>query len=370
MTREDEIVSWLRLANSDGLGAIGFEKLMQKCGWNVEAATSLWKKPLAAEDWARKELETAYQNNIHIVLKKDNIYPNSLLKLRDAPPILYVMGRIDLLVQENALAIVGSRNASLSACGVTEKIAFDLTEKGILIVSGMARGIDSAAHKGALRACEGKGATIAVLGTGIDVVYPPENKNLYHQIAKQGLIVSEMPLGSNALGGSFPRRNRIISGLSKGVLVTEASEKSGSLITARFGIEQQKKIFAIPGNPADPRAAGPNKLLKAGAYWTENADDILKVINISDSQEKVLNIGDFCGDLFAKPLDNVQKTDDIPLCQTEQIESFLSSVPVGIDEIIRTSGFDAATVSMQLLDLELSGKIVRLPGNKVALKTK
>lgn len=370
MASEEKIIAYLRLANTDGLGPIGFEKLIKKYGSPENAAAFMEesKKDLAEYDWAKNELEKAYKQNIRIILKEDSLYPHALSELRDAPPLLYAKGRIELLKYQPALAIVGSRNASLNACNTTAKIAFDLSEQDVLIVSGMARGIDTAAHTGALRAKKGNGATIAVLGTGIDIVYPPENLDLYHQIAEQGLLLSEMPLTSQALGGSFPRRNRIISGLSKGVLVTEASEKSGSLITARYALEQKRHIFAIPGSPSDPRAAGPNKLLRAGACWTEKADDILKVINTDDIGGNKLNKDIFCDDLFIKPLDNEQKTVDIPTCRKSEIEDFLSSSPITVDEIIRASKLDAATVTMQILDLELAGKIIKLPGNRIALK--
>ena len=370
MANVEEIIAWLRLVNTDGIGPIGFEKLVQKCG-SAENAVCFMEnsgKKLAQYDWAKNELENAYEQGIRIILKKDSFYPQSLLSLRDAPPILYAKGRIELLHEQNALSIVGSRNASLSACNATAQIAFDLTEKNVLIVSGMARGIDTAAHTGALRAKNGNGTTIAVLGTGIDVVYPPENVKLYNQIAEQGLLLAEVPLMSQALGGSFPRRNRIISGLSKGVLVTEASEKSGSLITARYALEQKRYVFAIPGSPSDPRAAGPNKLLRAGAFWVEKAEDILKVINTTADSENKLNLDVFNDDLFIKPLDNEQKTVDIPSSRKSEIEEFLSYNPITVDEIIRASGLDAAAVAMKLLDLELEGKIVKLPGNRVALK--
>ncbi len=370
MATEEEIIAYLRLINTDGLGPIGIDKLLKKYGSAENAINFLESsnKNIAKYDLARSEIEKAYEQNIRIILKSDNLYPQSLLALRDAPPLLYAKGRIELLQHRNALAIVGSRNASLNACNTTAKIAFDLTEENVLIVSGMARGIDTAAHMGAMRAKNQTGETIAVLGTGIDIVYPPENLRLYNQIAEQGLLLSEMPLMSQALGGSFPRRNRIISGLSKGVLVTEASEKSGSLITARYALEQKRYIFAIPGSPSDPRAAGPNKLLRSGALWAEKADDILKVINTDDNSDNKLNIDVFCDDLFIKSLDNAQKTVDIPTCRKSEIEDFLSSNPITVDEIIRASKLDAATVAMQILDLELGGKIIKLPGNRVALK--
>lgn len=372
MSSPQEIYDWLRLANTDGIGAITFSKLIRSYGSATEVIKALEKsnKPLPPQSWAEDELSNARRQNIKIILKQDDIYPQNLLSLRDAPPILYAKGNLGLLSLAPALAIVGSRNASLNARQITAKIAFDLTEKHILVISGMARGIDSASHLGALDALDHQGPTIAVLGTGIDVVYPPENKDLYQRIAKQGLLLSEMPLGSSAVGSSFPRRNRIISALSNGVLVSEASEKSGSLITAHFAIEQNKILFAIPGSPSDPRSAGPNRLLKAGARIVENADDIIKVINTPSANNSLKELPIFSDSLFTKSLDNSSKTTNIPTDQKLEIEEFLSADAVDIDELIRISGLDTATVMMQIIDLEIEGRIIRLPGNKIALNGK
>ena len=368
MADAKEIFDWLKLANTDGVGAVTFTKLLSEYG-SAEAALDFWQSrghKLADDTWVENEIAAAERDNITVILQKDEIYPQKLRQTHDAPPILYAKGNIKLLKTSKSLAIVGSRNASLNARDLTAKIACELAEENILIVSGMARGIDTAAHIGALRSHRGTGPTIAVLGTGVDTVYPPENDKLYHQIAEQGLLLSEMPLSSVALGGSFPRRNRIISGLSDGVLVTAASEKSGSLITARFAAEQKRTLFAVPGSPSDPRAAGPNRLIRAGAVMVESADDIIR--NLSSADNLPLQT-DFCGDLFTKPLDNYVKTVDIPDYPQNRIEEFLSTEPADIDEIIRASGLDTATVMMQILDLEISGRLIRLPGNRVVLKT-
>lgn len=369
MTAENEILDWLRLNNSEGVGVIGFEKMIRLYGSAAEAI-DFWQKrgkKVPDGDWAKRELETARGMNVEILLKKDVRYPRNLKPLRDAPQVLYAKGQMSLLNNPSAIAIVGSRNASLNARSLTKKIAYELSERRILIVSGMARGIDAAAHLGAMEALDGTGPTIAVLGTGIDRIYPPENRDLYHHIAEQGLLLSEMPFGSAALSGSFPRRNRIISGLCRGVLVTEAAEKSGSLITARFAAEQKKLIFAVPGSPSDMRAAGPNRLLKAGAVLIEKAEDVIVALKNAPNNPPDGNLSGFCGDLFTKPLDNYSKTADIPTCPHLPIMNCLSTAPADIDEVIRSSGLDTATVMMQILDLELSGRIIRLPGNKIAL---
>jgi len=372
MASPQEIYAWLRLANTDGIGAITFAKLVRNYGSVAEVIKALEKsgREIPSQNWAENELSNAERQNIKIILKSDDIYPQNLSALRDAPPILYAKGNLSLLSLTPAVAIVGSRNASLNARQITTKIAFDLTEKHILVISGMARGIDSASHLGALDALNHCGPTIAVLGTGVDIIYPPENSDLYHRIAQHGLLLSEMPLGSSAVGSSFPRRNRIISALSNGVLVSEASEKSGSLITAHFAIEQKKQIFAIPGSPSDPRSAGPNKLLRAGAHMVETADDIIKVINTSPQNNSLKELPIFSDDLFTMPLDNSSKTTNIPTNRKLEIEEFLSTDAVNIDELIRVSGLDTATVMMQIVDLEMEGRIIRMPGNKIALNGK
>lgn len=369
MSCEDEISDWLRLINTEGVGAIGFSKLTKSCGSVRDALAFLADKgrQIPSEEWAEKEIILSERQNVKILLKKDNLYPQSLLQIRDAPPVLYAKGNLQLLSAQPAIAVVGSRNASINACRFTSRLALDLSDNDILVISGMARGIDAAAHLGAMEAKGQKGPTIAVLGTGIDRIYPPENRSLYYRIAEQGLLLTECPFAGSATAASFPRRNRIVAGLSNGVLVTEASEKSGSLITARFAAEQHKVLFAVPGNPLDARAAGPNRLLKAGAVLTEKAEDIIKILKTAANRQIPQDLSGHCGDLFTKPLDNCLKTADIPTCPQLPIVDFLSTVPSDIDEIIRCSKLDTATVMMQILDLELSGKIVRLPGNKIAL---
>lgn len=369
MSEDSKIIDWLRLINTEGIGAVGFAKYISAYGsatCALDFLTSRGKK-VPSVAWAQKEMEHAFDLNVHILLKDDELYPQQLLSLKDAPPVLYAKGNLNLTNSSPTIAIVGSRNASLNSYQLTQKIAFDLSEQQVLVISGMARGIDSAAHNGALTAQNGKGTTIAVLGTGIDQIYPPENKNLYNKIAEQGLLLSEMPFESAALTGSFPRRNRIVAGMSCGVLITEASEKSGSLITARYATEQHKTLFAVPGSPSDARAGGTNALLRSGACWAENAQDVLKVIKSPTFRQTAPCMHTDFGDLFTKPLDNSVKTTDIPTCSMSGIEAFLSTDPVDIDEIIRYSQLDTATVSMQLLDLEMQGKIIRLPGNKISL---
>ena len=369
MALKQTIIEALRLINTDGIGPVNYEKYISAYGSVADALVFLEKagKKVPSSSWAENELNNAEKQNVHLLLKEDNLYPQKLLSLKDAPPVLYAKGNLNLLSTDLSLAIVGSRNASINARKLSSKIACDLTENKILVISGMARGIDASAHKGAMYALNQKGPTIAVLGTGIDKIYPTENKDLYYQIAEQGLLLSEVPLGTEAQISNFPRRNRIVSGLSCGVLVTEASEKSGSLITAKLGAQQGKHLFAVPGNPCDAKSAGTNNLLRMGAHFTENADDIINILKNCAVNPPTYKVEKICDDLFINSLDNSAKTNNIPSSSKYPIEEFLSTSAADIDEIIRYSKLDTATVMMQILDLEIEGRIVRLPGNKIAL---
>ena len=269
------------------------------------------------------------------------------------------------------MAIVGARNASINGRKTASHIAYDLTNNGVLVVSGMARGIDSAAHKGAMYACNQKGATLAVLGTGVDVPYPTENRQLYEQICEQGAIVSEFPLGTEPQAQNFPRRNRLVSAITQGTLVVEATTHSGSLITARLALEQGKDIFAVPGSPQDARALGPNKLIKEGAILAESAEDILSHLNPEKQQQLIEYVDKLQKNADYPAKDNLKEAstdnDNIKQSETSSIIDCLSREGTLVDEIIRKTGQDAATVSLALLELELSGRIERQPGNKVAL---
>ena len=228
----------------------------------------------------------------------------------------------------------------------------------------MARGIDGAAHKGAMYANAQNGPTLAVLGTGADIVYPAENQFLYNQIISQGVVVSEFPLGTQPQSGNFPRRNRIVSALSLGTLVVEATMHSGSLITARLALEQGKDVFAIPGSPQDARSLGPNKLIKDGATLAENAADILEVLSLNNQKQIIQYV-----DKLQKNVDIPQEqiSDDVMPAEKSSVIDCLNSEGVYVDEIIRSSGLGASEVSLELLKLEMEGRIERQPGNKVAL---
>ena len=374
MANEQEIIDFIRLINTENIGPITFYKLLQKFKSVSNALKHLPQRftPYSSS-LAQRELELAHKLGIHILTFADDSYPQKLRHIDDAPPILYVKGNIECLNSPKVLAIAGARNASLPGRKLASQIAFDLTNSEVMVVSGLARGIDTSAHKGALYAKEQQGQTIAVLGTGVDVIYPKENKQTYDTIAAQGAIVSEFPLGTQPSATNFPRRNRIISGLSDGTLIIEATLHSGSLITAGFALEQGREVYAVPGSPNDARSHGPNKLIKEGATLIESAQDILETLTSHDFKHPHPKLKQ--GDLFAKPLDKGTKIANIPDTQSPLLSSpeqadilqYLTPEGVGIDEIIRSSGLDSSTLSLRLLELELDGKIEYLAGNKVAL---
>ncbi len=372
MAAENKILDYIQLINSANIGPVTFYKLLRQYG---SAETALAALPAGRRTFSRsaaqKEFELARRQNIRLLAFDDPEYPENLRAAEDAPPVIYVRGQITCLRQPLSLSIVGARNASLNGRKLASQISCELTSQGVMIVSGMARGIDTAAHKGAMFALNRTGSTVAVLGTGIDIAYPAENQKLCEQIAEQGAVISEFPLGTEPSAGNFPRRNRIVSALTDGTLVVEASLHSGSLITARLALEQGRDVFAVPGFPTDERSAGPNKLIKDGAFLVENAEDILNVLS-ADARRKIPRTPrPVQTDLFVKPLDKESKTADIPDTASPDREtdilSLLTPAGVYVDELIRVSGLDSAAVSLRLLELEMEGRIERQVGNKVAL---
>ncbi len=372
MAAENKILDYIQLINSANIGPVTFYKLLRQYG-SAEAALAALPagRRTFSRSAAQKEFELARRQNIRLLAFDDPEYPENLRAAEDAPPVIYVRGQINCLRQPLSLSIVGARNASLNGRKLASQISCELTSQGIMIVSGMARGIDTAAHKGAMFALNRTGSTVAVLGTGIDIAYPAENQKLCEQIARQGAVISEFPLGTEPSAGNFPRRNRIVSALTDGTLVVEASLHSGSLITARLALEQGRDVFAVPGFPTDERSAGPNKLIKDGAFLVENAEDILNVLS-ADARRKIPRTPrPVQTDLFVKPLDKESKTADIPDTASPDREtdilSLLTPAGVYVDELIRVSGLDSAAVSLRLLELEMEGRIERQVGNKVAL---
>lgn len=369
-----DLIKILQIINTDGIGPVTFYKLLQKSDNNLDQALALLaaKKAVFSQTEAEDMVAKAQKAGAEVISYQDKTYPETLRQLNDAPPVLYALGNINLLKHPASVAIVGARNASIGGRKMASHIAYDLTENDVLVISGMARGIDCAAHKGALYAKNKQGPTIAVLGTGVDEIYPPENKDVYHQIVEQGLLVSEFPLGTAAQISNFPRRNRIIAALSAGTLVVEAGVHSGSLITAQQALEQGKEIFAVPGSPIESRSAGPNHLIKQGAILTENADDILNVLSITQNKQiknyqlelkgldKPENKANISRQKIVEPAIVETPTEKVPLLELISYEG------VDIDELLRNSGLEQADFFMQILDLEFAGKIERHAGNKVA----
>ena len=369
MAEEKQLLDILQIINTPGIGPVSFYNYVKIAGDVAGALHEVAKKKeICSRSFAEEQLALAKDKNISIIAYTDKEYPQNLLQLNDAPPVIYVAGNIELLNYPVAISIVGARNASIAGRKIASRIAYELTENDVLIISGMARGIDSSAHKGALYAKNQKGPTIAVLGTGVDEIYPAENADLYYSILQNGTIISEFALGTKAQMSNFPRRNRIISALSSGTLVVEAGLNSGSLITARLALEQGKEVFAVPGSPLENRAAGPNQLIKEGAILTENAQDILNVLSIQrNSLLKKQKIASFT-------LDKVKNSVNIPKhevseptpSQAVELLQLISYEGVDIDELFRNSGLPQAEFFSELLNLEFSGRIERHPGNKVA----
>jgi DNA processing protein len=357
----EEILYWLALNLTPGIGSILIKRLLDQFktpevvfrasrkelleieGLGEKVAGEIQKGPL--ENVVKKELSLLKEVKGKIITLKDDDYPKSLREIYDPPALLYVRGELRR-EDELAIAIVGSRRTTPYGRWITEKIGQDLARHGVTVVSGMARGIDSAAHKGAL---EGRGRTIAVLGCGVDVIYPSENRDLFYQIIEHGAILSEFPMGSPPEGGHFPRRNRIISGLSIGAVIVQASEESGSLITANYALEQGREVFAVPGNVGAEGSRGTNRLIKEGAKLIESSDDIL---------EEILP-------QWRKGQEETPKAEDPVSALTEEeriLYKLLGETPLHIDALIRESQLDPGKVASLLLNLEFKGLICQWPG--------
>ena len=363
-----ELAASIRLINSNGIGPVSFYKLTEKYQTAENALNHIEKEKIFSLKSAEFEIETALKQNISILTYKDKEYPQNLKILHDAPPIIYVRGNKNILNHPTAIAIVGARNSAIASKKLASKIAYDLTNNNVLVISGLARGIDSSAHKGALYAKNQNGPTVAVLGTGADVPYPEENIKLYEQICQQGAVISEYPLGTKPQTANFPRRNRLVSALSSAILVVEASENSGSLITARLGLEQGKDIFAVPSFPIEGKSLGTNLLIKEGAILTECAEDILDVLQFT--QKKQIKFFDlYQQNLNAKTLDKAKKSDNIPLkVKGGNLQSLIPQNGINIDDFIRVSGLDTVEAMAKITELELDEIIERVNTNTLVLK--
>jgi DNA processing protein len=302
-----------------------------------------------------------------MIFAGDSAYPPLLALLEDAPAVIAVLGDPRLLTHR-AVALVGGRNASANGQRVAETLAADLA-RSLVVVSGLARGIDAAAHSGALQT----GRTIAAVAGGLDVPYPPDHTNLQRQIAETGAVVSEAPLGTAPQARHFPRRNRIIAGLSLGVVVVEAALHSGSLITARLAQEAGRELFAVPGSPLDPRSRGANDLIRQGAHLTESAQDVLDNLPDHPSLQGLTRVPLFArGPVqgLAEPPPGWEEPSEPaadPLKVRQQVIDLLGASPTAVDDVLRRCQFSPAAIMAVLLELELAGRIETLPGNRVAL---
>ena len=364
-----EKIDRLRLCRSENVGAVTFRVLMRHFKTAAAALDALpdkarrggMKKPLricSAAD-AEREYAAVEKAGAEMIFLGENDYPDRLSVLPDAPPVLTVSGDKGLL-KSPQVAIVGTRNASLNGREIARNMARELAAAGYGTVSGLALGIDGAAHFGALQANNPRASTTAVLGTGVDVPYPEPNRRLYDEIREKGVLVSEYPLGAKPQPSNFPQRNRIISGLSVGLVVIEAALRSGSLITANKALEQGKDVFAVPATPTDDRAKGVNHLIKNGAPLVENAADVIEHLQsapLFSLSEKAF--------VRPEPPASPAVTPDVGDADRNGILSLLDGAPVEIDALIRETGLPADAISVLLVELELAGQIERLPGNRV-----
>jgi DNA processing protein len=380
MTLNDrERLDWLRLARSHGIGPVTVRDLVAHFGNATKALEALPElakrggraRPLriCPRDEAEREIATLVKLGARLIARPEPDYPEALAAIEDAPPVVTVRGRNELLAAPK-LALVGARNASANGRRIADDMAAGLATAGYAVVSGMARGIDTAAHTGALRATSSRGGTIAVIAGGIDVLYPPENAALFERLGRDGLIVAEAAPGTEPVARHFPRRNRIISGLSKAVVVVEAAVKSGSLITARYALDQGRDVMAVPGSPLDPRCRGGNRLIREGARLVEDFEQALEHLGEQLGAESNRILGSELK--FHENLkSNDYLYDSTILNETdrlrEEVLTLLGPSPVMVDELLRQCHCSAPVMGMVLLELDLAGRLERHPGNRVSL---
>jgi DNA processing protein len=369
----NELTDCWRLARTEGVGPIAWRRLLSRYGSAAAALDALPRLARAggrttapsipSADAAQREIERLGRLGAQLLVLEEPGYPPLLAMLEDAPPVIAVQGDPGVLGGP-AIAMVGGRNASSNGQRMAEHLAAELA-RALVVVSGLARGIDAAAHAGALAT----GRTVAVVAGGLDVPYPQEHAAMQQRIAETGAVVAEAPLGTTAQARHFPRRNRIIAGLSLGVVVVEAALRSGSLITARIAQDAGREIFAVPGSPLDPRARGTNDLLRQGAILTESAADVLQ--NLPDMPQQTMLLRDSAPPEtgLAQPWgEPPQPEPNLPRVRSRVVE-LLGPSPTPIDDLVRRCQFSPAAVMAVLLELELAGRIETLPGNRVALLT-
>jgi DNA processing protein len=375
-----ERIAALRLARSAEVGPITFRNLIDRFGSAeaaIDALPSLAARGgraahvrIVSADDAWREIERAEAIGARLIVLGEPDYPALLAAAEPAPPVLFARGRVELL-RRSMIAIVGARNASANGRKLAQSLAAGLGARGHIIVSGLARGIDAAAHKGALDT-----GTIAVLAGGIDQIYPDEHTELAEAIAASGALVAEMPFGHVARAVDFPRRNRIIAGLARAALVVEAAERSGSLITARLALEMGREVFAVPGSPLDARCRGTNGLLRDGAVLTETPDDVEAQLPPMDEMARRPKLSahtptqeplDFAESKSKPPVREAMSASAAPdQSLATRILQLLGPTPIAVDELIRLLGTGAAETQPALFDLELDGLILRHPGQLVS----
>lgn len=369
MSADDDLVERVRLIRSPSIGPVTYRQLIARFGTAAAALAAIpdlaarggGRMPaLFPEGAARREIDRVAKLGGRYLGIGRGLYPPLLAESDNAPPLLTAIGDLQLL-DRPSVAMVGARNASAAACRFARGLAHDLGREGVVVVSGLARGIDAAAHEGALAS-----GTIGVIAGGLDIFYPPENEPLQRAVAEKGLVLAEMPPGTEPRARHFPYRNRIIAGLAPATLVVEAAPRSGSLITARLAAEMGREVLAVPGSPLDPRAQGCNGLIRDGATLVQNAAEVMEAIRPGlggvrsgrDLFSHVETVPGLAGMTGAEP-DGAERA---------RVEELLGPAAVPVDEIVRLSGLDPGAVQLVLLELDLAGKLDRHAGGKVSLR--
>lgn len=376
--KQTDIEDHLRLARTGGVGPLTYRRLLRRYGSPTAALEALpelaraggRKAPLSIPTGRRvaREMEQLAAIGGSLLVLDGPDYPPLLALLPDAPPLIAVLGDV-MALSAQAVAVVGGRNASANALRMAETLSAELARARVVVISGLARGVDAAAHRGALTA----GRTVACVAGGLDVPYPPHHAELQQRITEQGAVVAEAPLGTAPQARHFPRRNRIIAGLSLGVVVVEATLRSGSLITARLALEANRELFAVPSSPLDPRGRGSNDLIRQGAHLTESAADVLENLPDHPSREGLARSPLFVREppkvvAPAAPTLDEGSYDPADLTRARsQVLDLLSPSPTSVDDLVRRCQFSPAAVMAALLELEVAGRIEMSPGNRVAL---
>ncbi|MCB2077326.1 MAG: DNA-processing protein DprA [Novosphingobium sp.] len=362
---QGEAFARIRLLRSPNIGPVSYGQLLRRFGDAqnaIEALPDLASRGgrsyrAAPEDRIAGEIDAVKRAGARYLFHDSPDYPELLSGMAGAPPILTMRGDAGL-ANRPSVAIVGARNASVAAVKLARDFGAGLAEAGLCVVSGLARGIDGAAHQGALSKGPEAGRTIGVIASGIDLAYPPEHADLQETIAQDGLLLAEQPPGTEPLGRHFPARNRIIAGLAAGTLVVEAAPKSGSLITARLAGEAGREVMAIPGSPLDSRSHGCNQLIRDGAVLVQSVEDVIELLSAFDGTPR---------SAFREAAPAFGECEEELADDPAQIGDLLTTAPVSVDELIRQSGDSAAAVQLALLELEIAGRLSRHAGGRVSL---